>query len=503
MLEAQPAEIQFESVSIFRQKEGVVRIPRVRRFWAGFVTGVLILSPVLARTQDKPPSQQPTIDNLIRQIRQLQQEDRELQERVRQLEANQKRTPAPAASADATIATVATTAPTGSTSTTAPASAPTAAPANDLPAEAQNDRQPAAPEMHDLHGIQWRGFGELDYKVLDQRAPETGTYGFDPGSAGNFYTGDFDLFLNSRLSEKSSALAEIDFEEGNAQTFKVDLQRLLLKYEVNDHLRASFGRYQTNIGYYNWAFRSASWLQTTADRPLVMEFASNGGLLPTQAVGISATGSIPPGALGLNYVAEYGSSDMIRPDINGDGLLNDENNGNHVNFGLFVSPDKIRGLRLGGSIYHDQISDLVSLASGGPVIGTQGQPGNFPSPWARWNQTIVNAHAVYIANGIEFLNEAFMIRHAPIGGGETFRTPAFYSQFSKKIGPVRPFFRYQYVNVSPQNLIYSDVGLRYGPSFGARYDIAEYCAFKAQLDHTTRRGLPDLNGLHLQLSGTF
>jgi hypothetical protein len=81
------------------------------------------------------------------------------------------------------------------------------------------------------------------------------------------------------------------------------LRRVLLKYDYNDHLKMSFGRYQTSIGYYNWAFRSAAWLQTTADRPLVMEFASNGGLLPTQAVGVSMTGAVPSGKLGLNYIA--------------------------------------------------------------------------------------------------------------------------------------------------------------------------------------------------------
>jgi len=29
--------------------------------------------------------------------------------------------------------------------------------------------------MHALRGIQWCGFGELDYKVLNQRAGELGT----------------------------------------------------------------------------------------------------------------------------------------------------------------------------------------------------------------------------------------------------------------------------------------------------------------------------------------
>jgi len=307
-----------------------------------------------------------------------------------------------------------------------------------------------------------------------------------PSAGRNFYTGDFGLFLTSRLTDKASVLSEIVFEEHDAQTYRVDLRRMLLKYDYNDHLRMSFGRYRTNIGYYNWAFRSAAWLQTTTDRPLVMEFARNGGLLPTQAIGVSLTGAIPSGKLGLNYVAEYGSSDTIRPDINGDGQLTDENNGNQVNVGFFLRPDAVPGLQIGASYYHDKISNFVQ----GPSL--------------RYGQSIVNGYVVYNARGIEFLNEGFLIRDAALHFSDAvFNMPAFYSQISKQIDRIRPFFRYQYVNASPNNSIYNDVGLRRGPSFGARYDLNDYIAFTAQLDHTARRGEPDLNGLQLQWAFTF
>jgi hypothetical protein len=49
----------------------------------------------------------------------------------------------------------------------------------------------------------------------------------------------------------------------------------------------------------------------------------------------------------------------------------------------------------------------------------------------------------------------------------------------------------------------ADLDLRYGPSFGVRYDFNDSIAFKAQLDHTVREGEPDLNGLHLQLTFKF
>src|SRR6202171_185727 len=238
---------------------------------------VLLLVASLSHAQDAAPSEREMIQQLVQQVKAL-------QEKVTVLESQQRA--GDPANADATPQ---------------PTSPPT-------PQDADNPAQPASflQELHELHGIQWRGFGEVDYKVLNQRTPELGTYGFVPGSHGNFYTGDFDLLLTSELTDKASVLSEIVFGEEDAQKFGIDLERVLFKYDYNDHLKLSFGRYHTGIGYYN--FNSGSWGQTTADRPLIMEFANDGGLLPTQAVGVSITGTIPSGRLGLNYLAEYGSS---------------------------------------------------------------------------------------------------------------------------------------------------------------------------------------------------
>jgi len=414
---------------------------------------VITLLASILRAQDAGNTEQATIRLLVKQVK-------ELQEKVKALEA--------AAKPQATDAV---------------ASAPS--PPQTTPQEERVTTEEAPLALHDLHGIRWLGFGEVDYKVLDQRIPELGTFGFTPGSAGNFYTGDFDLFLTSRINDKATILSEIVFGEGPDQTFNVDLERLLLKYQYSDYLKLSFGRYHTDVGYYNAAFHSGKWLQTMADRPLIMEYASDGGLLPTQAVGVAITGLVPhTRKLGVNYEFEYGSSDTVRPDINGSNKENDENNGNHILLGAFFRPDGIPGLQIGGSFYHDQISneDLI------------------PPP--RLNQTIVNAHIVYIAHHIEFLNEGFLIRHAEINGPTAFNMPAFYTQFSRGFGRIRPFFRFQYANTN-RDSIYNDVLLRYGPSFGARYDFNGNIAFKTQLDHTIRKGEPDLNGLQFQLAFTF
>ena len=414
----------------------------------------LLVVASLSHAQDAAPSEREIIQQLVQQVKTL-------QEKVTALESQQR-----------------ASGPFNADTTPQPASTPT-------PQAADNNASPASlsQELHELRGIQWRGFGEVDYKVLNQRTPELGTYGFVPGSRGNFYIGDFDLLLTARINDKASVLSEIAFGEGEAQTFGVDLERVLFNYDYNDHLRMSFGRYHTGIGYYNRAFHSGTWLQTTADRPLVMEFAHDGGVLPTQAVGLSFTGSIPSGRLGLNYIAEYGSSDTHLQNLAEAGI-DDEDNGNHVNVGLFARPESIPGLQIGGSIYHDRIKDRSHESE------------------ASLGQTIVNGHIVYIRHGIEFLNEGFLIRHAYQQSSTVYNMPAFYSQISKQLAHIRPFFRYQYINANPVGFL-SDVALRHGPSLGARYDFNDFIALKAQFDHTIRKGQPDLNGLHLQLAFTF
>jgi hypothetical protein len=348
-----------------------------------------------------------------------------------------------------------------------------------------------APQQRQAHrslfsseGIQWRGFGEVNFKALDQHTPELGTFGFVPGSAGGFYTGHFDLLLTSKINDHFAVLGELVVGEDDAQRFDVSMDRLLLNYKMNEHLELSFGRYPTATSYFNRNYHSGKWMLTSTDRPLVVEMADHGGILPTQAVGVSATGAISSGKLGLHYIAEYGSSDTIRPLITGDGEF-DENNGNHVSLGLYAAPDWARGLEVGAAYFHDRISNF----SAGPSV--------------RLKQSITNVYVVYRAHGLELLNEGFIIRHTRELTGQTDTTPAFYTQIGKELGGrVRPYFRYQYINAD-SDAVFSDVGRRHGPAVGVRWDADAYVAFKIQLDHTLRLAQPALNGVQAQVAFTF
>jgi hypothetical protein len=159
----------------------------------------------------------------------------------------------------------------------------------------------------------------------------------------------------------------------------------------------------------------------------------------------------------------------------------DENNGKSFNLGLLSRPERVPGLQMGVSVYRDKLT---------------------PDSQPRVEQIISAAHVVYRNSNYEWLNEALDIRH-DVDGGRVFHTPAFYTQFARRIGEAWPYFRYQYTNVPDDDPIFRGVGRRNGPSVGLRYNISEFAALKIQYDRTDRRRLRSIDELVLQLGFTF
>ena len=332
-----------------------------------------------------------------------------------------------------------------------------------------------------------RGFGDVTFHG-DNYHPAG-----SPGDKTAFTLGQLNLFVTSDISDKFKFLSEIVFEagpdniygvtRGTANSFGVDVERYLLTYSQNEYFNLSAGRYHTAIGYYNTAFHHSTWLQTTTGRPLLFEFEDKGGILPIHNVGVEAYGGIPSGSLGLHYVAELGNGRESRTPLLDEPVQNVISDKNHkaVNFELFARPTKVPGLQVGFSAYRDLLVPI-----GQPAV----------------SETILAAHAVYSTPTFEWLNEALMVRHTP-ESGHTYDTPGWYSQISRRFGSYRPYFRYQYINASPNEPIFPDVGLNAGPSVGVRYDASESVALKLQYDYTSLRNQPAVQGLQAQVGFTF
>lgn len=392
----------------------------------------------------------------------------QLLKRVEDLETQLKELKGPVPKPIVTRAPSESPAPTSSSSSSGSvATAWTSAPAPDA-ANQSSDVQPAS-----FPALQIRGFGDVGFQATRQRRnPQTNSFG----------VGQFDLFLTSQLSEKLTVLSELVLEANHENELHFEMERLLLQYSANDYFNLSVGRYHTAIGYYNTAYHHGKWLETAIDRPFMFGFEDQGGILPVHNIGASIRGRVPSGKLGLRYIAEIGNGAASRTSLAEPvQTAVDENRGKALNFGLQARPELLPGFQIGASIYRDKLAP-----AGQPTI----------------QENILTVHALYQTPRFEFLNEALVVQHN-VQGGRRFQTPGFYSQLSYQMGKWRPYVRYEYLKAPWDEPRFSDVGLRYGPTLGLRYNFSELAAFKFQYNRTALRNQPALNRLGLQFAFTF
>jgi hypothetical protein len=425
-----------------------------------------------AQSAEKQPVDQATLQALLERVNQL-------EARVQQLEA--ARPPVPSACASVV--------PPSPESRSMPMAA-VAPPAATNPDAGQQPEPPqsettAMAEQMDVSKtlLRIRGFGDVSFHGDNQQ-----------GNASAFSLGQLDLFVTSDLSEKFRFLSEIVFEGsqdniygarvGEVNNFSVDVERYLLQYSLNNYFKLSLGRGHTAIGYYNTAYHHSTWMQTTVDRPFLFEFEDRGGILPVHTVGVSASGILPSGQLGLHYVAEVGNGRESRDPLNNDTVENVTSDQDYkaFNLALFARPESLHGFQTGVSVYRD-----VLIPNGQPKVG----------------ETILALHGVLIRPKYEFLAEGILDRHAPQGSPIVFHTPGFYAQVSRQFGQYRPYFRYEYLNAPRNEPIFPDIGLNHGPLAGVRFDANESVAIKFQYNYTMLRNQPSVHELTGQVGFTF
>src|SRR5437879_5086306 len=323
-------------------------------------------------------------------------------------------------------------------------------------------------------------FGDLGFRATDRRRT----------ISNSFYIGSLDLFLTSRLSTNVSLLGEILFISTSTNNIQADIERLVMQYHASPYLNFGVGRFHSSIGYYNTAFHQGEWFQTAIGRPFMYQFDDTGGPLPLQDVGISVSGLLPSGKLGLHYVLEAGNGRAHLIGSNPAQNNTDTNNGKSFNVAMFAQPGWIAGLQTGFSIYHDYLTFSDNI--------------NHP-------ELICTVHLVYVNSNYELLNEGMLVRHTGSSTGVAcvFHTLAVYTQLSRKFRSYRPYFRYEYINAADDEPIYGDptdgpvVGRRNGPSFGLRWDFSEHAAGKLQYDRLDIRGQGAASGISSQFAFTF
>jgi hypothetical protein len=359
------------------------------------------------------------------------------------------------------------------------------------PFVAQAPKPEAATNEHD-HGTQIQeaatttypslklsGFGDINFTAQDR-----------PGTKSGFNEGQFILHFSSALSQRVSYFAELsltartDAGTGTppAPGFNPELERTIIRYDYNDHLKLSFGRYHTPISYWNTQFHHGSWLQTTASRPEMIQFGGN--FIPVHFVGALAEGSFSAGGLNLNYNAGIGngrSSVLSR-----DGDWGDVNNARAWLGTVYVKPDKLYGLQAGASIYRDKLD-------------VTGKPES--------QEWIESAHLVWQKESPEFIAEFFNISHKVAGTNFLTNSQAWYAQVAYRLpfaSRWKPYYRYEQIHTPNSDQIFKGLNLSLSSSTaGVRFDISNFAAFKFEYRNQARPGLANINVAWAQTSFTF
>ncbi|HVW84887.1 MAG TPA: hypothetical protein VHB50_09405 [Bryobacteraceae bacterium] len=356
-----------------------------------------------------------------------------------------------------------------------------AAPATPMPGMDHPEHNLSAPVMEgatypSLHLV---GFSDLNFAATDRKGDRSG-----------FNEGQFILHFTSALSSRVNFFAELSVTARSdaglgkppAPGFNFEVERSIIRFEENDHLKVSFGRYHTPINYWNTQFHHGSWLQTTISRPEMVQFG--GSFIPVHFVGALAEGSFPLGGLNLNYNAGVGNG--RGQTINRGGDFGDINNNRAWLLNLFSQPDHPYGLQVGASLYRDKIDPLFGL------------------PSREW---IESAHIVWQKENPEFIAEFSNVTHTPIGSPRQFNSQAWYVQtayrlpFGERLW--KPYYRFEYIHIPRGDTIFALVPDLAGSTVGVRYDITNFAALKLEYRNQRRLGIPNINGVFAQTSFTF
>ncbi|HTU34850.1 MAG TPA: hypothetical protein VMF66_13700 [Candidatus Acidoferrum sp.] len=321
--------------------------------------------------------------------------------------------------------------------------------------------------------LQIRGFDDVDFSSTDQK-----------GTLSGFNLGQFVLHFSSALSPKVSVFAETSFTPQPEAPYKLEVERIIIRYDYNDNFKLSFGRYHTPINYWNTAFHHGLWLQTTISRPQMIEFG--GTFLPVHFVGALAEGSIPSGGLGLNYDIGVGNGRSSNISLAGD--AGDVNNNRAWLANIYSRPTRFYGLQVGASGYRDEIT----LANG-----------------RNYREWISSANLEWLKETPEFIAELANVNHQALQTGLVYNSQAFYVQVADRLPwfekEWKPYYRFEYIHIPQGEPVFvATLQDLVGSTFGVRYDITSYAAFKAEYRYT-KQGVnePFVNGVFFQTAFVF
>lgn len=346
-------------------------------------------------------------------------------------------------------------------------------------AGAASEQHPQSPDSQ-YPSLRIAGFGDVNFSATSK-----------PEGPRGFTLGQFVLHMTSALSPRVTFFGELSFTaRGDAGTgspaatgFNTEVERMIVRFDRNDQLKVSFGRFHTPVNWWNTFFHHGHWLQTTIARPEMTQFG--GRFIPVHFVGALVEGSVPAGGLNVNYQGGVGNGRATVISRGGD--AGDSNGNRAVLANVFAKPDRPYGLQVGGSIY----VDTVTLANS-----------------REFAERIVAAHAVWQKEEPEFITEFAAVRHRETTGAPARWSRAFYAQVAYRLPWQerlwKPYYRFEHVGIDEADAVFQTVQPVDMSTFGIRYDVSQFAAAKGEYRTWTRgNGVPRNHGAFFQICFTF
>lgn len=298
--------------------------------------------------------------------------------------------------------------------------------------------------------------------------------------------GQLDLFIMADLGKGLSVLTETALVSSFSGTPPVNaqadtLQRVYVKYKFEDWLSVKFGREHTPIGYWNYEFHHAGYLQTPVDRPAMWTFESSGGLLPTHYVGPEISGTVDVLG-GISYMAYAGNGrGRFSTEVTNSADYNDEKAA-----GGRLEYVGIDGLRIGGSVFYDTVTLVNPL----------------PTGKTKFKEMILGAHAIWTIGDLTLVAEGFALTHDDLDLAEERSFQGGYGMISYEIGEwnLTPYALGERMNFDS-----SDPFLGTRKDFnqvrvGLRWDFHPNAAVKFEFDRTFLREEDEVDILMIDVS---
>lgn len=314
--------------------------------------------------------------------------------------------------------------------------------------------------------LEIRGFGhaQYDYSQSD--------YSDDTQSDTNHFTnGGVDLFITSQVSDKLSFLNETLFEFGSNGANVLDVERVLLKYDVQDWLKIAMGRGHTALGYWNQQFHHGTWLQTTVQRPIMYRFEDDGGILPTHFVGLEFSGTLEAPGGSLSYVSNLANGrGTVVDEVQ---LIEDDNDSKVAGIQFTYEPEALEGFGVGANYLRDTIPEKAGVTDRGSEIDEQ----------------IYGMHLLYLPDPYEMILEGLVVDHYNHDTELRDQTLGAYGQMAYKMGKYKPYFRYDWLRIADRDPFFGSlVEDETSYTMGLRYELTSYNALKLEYRRVDKDG---------------